>query len=256
MNEYNELSKKLKQAEDEYKNSFSEQEYKTIQTILSTRKTDLTNNELELMKRSRKLRKTIKKIKIQIDKNFQHQKLKEDSYSKLKELKNKIKNKNLLSIDLEFHEKTKVITEVGVSIFKNGNFSHHHFIVEKYYNLRNGKYIPDNKDNFNYGNSIITDLNSIKEKTKKLLKDIDFIVGQDILNDVFFINQADFSFDVKTLDTQQYFKYVSFDKQKHSLKTIIKKLLKEEPKNLHNAGNDAYYTLQCLFALTCYNFEV
>lgn len=171
---------------------------------------------------------------------------------KLKELSNKIMEANtLISIDVEQHEHSKKITEVGVSIFcaKTGKFqTTFHYIIKENYNKRNGTRVPDHKNNFNFGTSIHL---SLRELSKVLSSHIDsdcYIIGHAFSNDVEMLKEYIRFKNNQVLDTQYFAKYYFSQNRLFSLKTLLENF-EIEHSYLHNAGNDAYYTMKCLLAM-------
>ena len=109
------------------------------------------------------------------------------------ELKTKVSpTKKFFAFDTEAyeHEKDK-LTEFGWSIFNNEGTIHTecHYIVDEYYDLRNHDNVPDNKDNYRFGRSERLPLRRIEEILKTEIKGIDFIVGQGIHNDIFYLEK-------------------------------------------------------------------
>ncbi|KAL6605304.1 hypothetical protein LY90DRAFT_511992 [Neocallimastix californiae] len=174
--------------------------------------------------------------------------------------------KLFLSLDTESYEKNhNYLTEVGWIIFnKNGEIKEKkHYIVQEYLSLRNGKYVDDNKFNYNFGESITRPLNEIKLILKMNLDRVNYIVGQGIKNDICDLKKINIDLSkfkemndtLETygiIDTQDLYA-ANFFESPVSLKKGLDKFFISY-RNLHNAGNDAYYTMKYFLALLR-NFE-
>lgn len=169
----------------------------------------------------------------------------------LKELCSTISSsKKIVCIDVEQHEYTKKITEVGISTYSHETreVSTVHYIIEEYYHHRNGKRVADNKDNFNYGSSKMISIVELKDILNSHTRGACFIAGHAFSNDIQMLGEILTIKGIKILDTQYFAKYYFKDPQTFSLETLLK-TFKIYYENLHNAGNDAYYTLQCLLSM-------
>jgi len=161
--------------------------------------------------------------------------------------------KLFLSLDTESYEKNhNYLTEVGWIIFnKNGEIKEKkHYIVQEYLSLRNGKYVDDNKFNYNFGESITRPLNEIKLILKMNLDRVNYIVGQGIKNDICDLKKINIDLSkfkemndtLETygiIDTQDLYA-ANFFESPVSLKKGLDKFFISY-RNLHNAGNFYIY---------------
>ena len=174
----------------------------------------------------------------------------EKSKGKLNNLKTSLSsNKIFFSIDTEEHEFTKKILEIGITTYQLNKIESFHFIVKENYNLRNSKYVPDNKDSFNFGKSEIMNLDDIYKEVKIISDKSHYLVGHAVQNDLFFLESIGSLSFINTFDTQIYQKHLFQNKEEISLINLCKEF-EIEPENLHNAGNDAYYTMRCLIKIS------
>lgn len=180
----------------------------------------------------------------------------------------------LISVDLEaFEGNTKIITEIGLSIydpFKEAtsllpSLVNIHIILQEAHTLRNGKFVHDHKDNFLGGNSLV-----LSQKTA-----VDFIqtlftfyfqarqkdgfgaafVAHNGSGDVKWLTQMGVQIpdNYKMLDTEKIYTY-THGANGNSLGAILRRF--HIPHSfLHNAGNDAYFTLIALLKLTDPHFR-
>lgn len=171
-----------------------------------------------------------------------------DAPEKLGRLKTRIESANkLFSLDLEFHEFTKVVTEVGVTLFypQTGEIVTRHFIVKEFLKRNNRKYVPNHKHNFEFGESEILSLDEIMDILPELVDGSDFLVGHSFSNDKLFLQQCGCGQGINVLDTQTYSQFYFKEHNRMSLELICERL-EIETKYLHNAGNDSYYTMLSL----------
>lgn len=173
-----------------------------------------------------------------------------DAKNKLTKLHDKIKNSTkLFAMDLEMFEHTGDLTEVGVSIWENEELTNYHFVVKETYNLRNGRNVPDHKDDFLFGESELLPLKDIESKVYNLVQNTDYLVGHAFGNDQHFLTQSGYFGKTQVLDTQTYAPFYLLENDRHSLKRVVLGTLNEEPRCLHNGGNDAYYTMRSLLKM-------
>jgi hypothetical protein len=162
-----------------------------------------------------------------------------------------INNNTLCSLDLEYimSGKEKIITEVGIVIYNNGIQSTHHFLIEETYKRmpKNSRF--NHQDKFLFGTTKILPLEDVIEISRSLFEFSDYYVGQDFNNDSFFTRLCGCK-GKKVLDTLTYSGL--YFNEKMGLKRITQALgiANEEGSHFHNAGNDAYYTLQSLIKMS------
>lgn len=216
------------------------------------KKRPLTQEEAKISRLYGKFMSKYKKamLKLQAEKKWQEQiSLKEKSFEKLR---NKIsKAKKLFCLDIEtFERKNDKITEIGISIFtpENSELINYHYIVSENIHHRNGKFVPDNKENFLHGNSIILPLEDIVKEVNLLVQDTTYLVGHAFSNDKFFLEKCGMTKFPEVIDTQKVAKLFFEDKRNIGLE-LLSEQLELSPSFLHNAGNDTYMTMKSLFKL-------
>ena len=161
-----------------------------------------------------------------------------------------IENTKMLALDFEFDQnKDFKISECGVSTYFNGSLTHEHYIVEgnyenkKHYNLQ---------FQFNFGESKVVPLATLMAIVAEKLKQADYIAGHNITSEFLILQRYGMNLlempHIKPIDTEQLLKkhfQINFDDNTSSLTSILTKL-NIEYTNLHNAGNDAAYTMEAL----------
>ncbi|ORX49329.1 hypothetical protein BCR36DRAFT_412845 [Piromyces finnis] len=191
------------------------------------------------------------------------------SYEKPEKLQNRIKlielikekiddDKLYICLDIEAFERNHdFLTEFGWCIFKkNGEvIKKKHAIVEENKNYRNGRYVPDNRDYFKFGESQYEKLEDIYKELKNDFDKVNYLVGHGINNDIRFLkkikvdvskfkkmNSGSKIDDYGIIETMDLFSGYFLKKPVGLQKSLIK--LEIQYDKLHNAGNDAYYTMQ------------
>jgi hypothetical protein len=196
-----------------------------------------------------KLKREASKLKIENDENSRL-----DLYHSLRQpMPQNIENTKMLSVDFEFDQnKDFKISECGVSTYFNGSLTHEHYIVEgnyenkKHYNLQ---------FQFNFGESKVVPLETLMAIVAEKLKKADYIAGHNITSEFLILQRHGMNLlempHIKPIDTEQLFKkhfQTGFDDKTSSLTSILTKL-NIEYTNLHNAGNDAAYTMEALLKM-------
>lgn len=170
------------------------------------------------------------------------------------------------------------ITEIGVSIFDTRHCSDapganaeswlpkittRHLIIKEYKKLVNKKFIKGCPDKFNFGTSELVALRNVQtilanivtnptaESELSLQPRKVILVGHGLKNDTDYLKSLGFSLAAYTnvthkMDTQTL--AGGSKKTQIGLERLIL-ALGIEPENLHNAGNDAAYTLQALLLI-------
>lgn len=157
-------------------------------------------------------------------------------------LKDNFENKKIICFDIEAYEynQNKLI-ELGFAILENNKVKSKHYIIEEYYNIRNGLEIEDNKDNFLFGKSEFKSLNDSLIELEAYINDCDIIIGSGISNDLLYLKK-------KNIIIEKEFIFDSFDftfllhENGLGLKNSLH-YLKIPYKFLHNAGNDAFFNI-------------
>lgn len=168
------------------------------------------------------------------------------------------RNKPFVAIDCEAYEHGHHnITEIGIAILKPQSttvpqIDATHIIIKEHLHKRNSKYVPDNKDQFLHGTSYI-----VKEKDaigilrevldKYIVNQNGVLVGHSISSEIKYFKSLgiELPLTIQLLDTLKLHKIGRSNGG--SLGGCLK-LLGLPCSYLHNAGNDAYYTLLVLLS--------
>ncbi|OWB85522.1 hypothetical protein B5S33_g4190 [[Candida] boidinii] len=238
-----------------YRNEFLDEE------ILEPTSEEMETSEQEAaQKKKNKRKKPVDPVKVEFNKKF----------LKIDEIIHLISNRKvkLLSIDMEWHEYSNKLTEVGFSFYdptyqKLSIMPHivsHHIIIEETQYSNNENHVPNNKKNFiGCGPSFIVKKSNAGRTMKSILNNILSIessitneklpvcfVGHNPIADFMElkdlgVNLLDYE-NVSFIDTQNLWLSMHESITKSSLTFVLNKL--NIPHSfLHNAANDSYYTL-------------
>lgn len=170
---------------------------------------------------------------------------------------------NLVSCDAEWHEVTKKgekrkILEIGLTIIhssaiydvargEHSAITAHHLVIDDYYALRNGKRVPDNKDNFNFGESTRVNLDEAGGMIADILEQLDdpiVLVAHGLPGDLSILKSLGIGsewFGARLLDTACAFASLLSLTQSPSCERMLNHF-DIGHYNMHNAGNDSWYT--------------
>ncbi|KAG0004582.1 hypothetical protein BGZ65_000106 [Modicella reniformis] len=131
-----------------------------------------------------------------------------------------------ISVDIESYERDHSrILEIGWSIWdsREHKIADKHYAISDYQHLKNGKYVPDRRDRFSFGQTV----------DEGYLRQMGIVFPETMIK-----------FDTLNLNV---------GRTGNATKTGLGKLLDEleiENYSLHNAGNDAHYTMELFLCLT------
>lgn len=167
----------------------------------------------------------------------------------------------LFCIDVEAWEvNTKIVTELGIAIFDPRkqanalmpNITLIHIIIRENMKRKNGRFVPEHSHNYNGKTTYILSQVEAVKFVQSLIQYyfIDllhkrqcYLVGHDVRGDIEWMRKLGIHFpkDTSSLDTQKIYA-ASHGMNGASLKNALRSA--DIPHAfLHNAGNDAYYTL-------------
>ncbi|CAG8617597.1 5097_t:CDS:2 [Paraglomus occultum] len=192
-----------------------------------------------------------------------------DAYEKARELYNE-KKYLFISVDVESYERDhSCILEVGWSIYdarkdksddpESKPYLDRHFCATEYRHLKNGKFVPDMKDKYMFGETVWANLNSIADQLRGDLNETEkgtvVFVGHDTKTDVKYLESIGIFVErdiepAGTFDTaEMYAARTGKATERMNLGRTCDEM-NIENYCLHNAGNDAHYTL-LLFIELC-----
>lgn len=174
-----------------------------------------------------------------------------------------IEGTNILTCVFIFHlvyeSNHSLILEIGYTLYDKSSqsMSCSHFIIKENLCVRNGKYCPDRREHFNFGKSELIGLDAAIDRLRHLLAVQDLcLVGHNIAADINYLkSHINLRSNLHIFDTQTTFKHLELSLTNSNLENILKSY-SIDYSNLHNAGNDAYYTLAAflkMVQLPCLN---
>ncbi|KXJ97614.1 hypothetical protein Micbo1qcDRAFT_200276 [Microdochium bolleyi] len=186
-------------------------------------------------------------------------------------------NVRFVCLDVEaFEFNTNLVTEFGFAVLdtediigvapgENGKnwiaaMKGYHFRITEYTHLKNKRFVKGCPERFNFGPSSFVSLRDMASVTSRVLGDSNapetcpvVLVGHDILGDLKYLLKVNFNIwnvphVIDEVDTQVMFRRVQRSNNGRSLVAACDSV-DIETKDLHNAGNDAHYTLAAMVAM-------
>ncbi|KAF9287077.1 hypothetical protein BGZ88_008767 [Linnemannia elongata] len=171
-----------------------------------------------------------------------------------------------ISVDIESHEHNHDrILEIGWSIWDSGvhKFMDKHYAITDYRHLKNGKFVADRRDRFMFGETVWENLQgsiaAFQQDLEKAVRRNEHgrfvLIAHDMTSDMKYLSGMGVTFPEGMIQ----FDTVEMNAARvgdSNTKTGLGKLLDElEIENycLHNAGNDAHYTLELFLWLVRHN---
>lgn len=163
-----------------------------------------------------------------------------------------INTERLMSLDFEFFgvgSATQIenISEAGIATLRNGVINYNHYIISQPERIKSEKKIKlQNK--FNFGDSIVINFNDFESLLSNELSKTDYLIAHSVNTEVNILKRSKINVKniklLDTLDLQKNFETLN----KLSLKNHL--IYHDIPfHHLHNAGNDAAYTLKLVIKM-------
>jgi len=164
-----------------------------------------------------------------------------------------INNRKIVAIDFEYNpkrtstEKFNFIScsECGVTILENNQIKHYHFFIENGSHKQGiAKHL---KDKFEFGQTEVVTSDQLKIKLNEIFKGADYMLCHGMEIEYTILNRNGIKIEnmnIQILDTLHMFKNLATGNELNSyrLKDIVRSC-NMKTTNLHNAGNDAAYTM-------------
>ena len=166
----------------------------------------------------------------------------------------------VVSIDFEFSlnktDNTCLVTECGISTSESGVITPQHYLIKDNH-LQKSKYVIGRQQTFAFGETKIVEESLIPEILKLSLENADIVVFHEKREDDEILKNYGINLEdednMLVMDTQWCYKKHFMNPEEKMKGIAIEDLLeglKIPAKDLHNAGNDAYYTLQLLLKMS------
>jgi hypothetical protein len=169
------------------------------------------------------------------------------------------KSNRIMAIDFEFDSnKDWTILECGMAIFKDGVISYEHYIVND--TIGENHYPKDVSNKFLFGNSQFVTVQELLIIVKDRLLNVDYLIGHSVSSEHIVLKHHGIDIlsidNLKVIDSQGLMKsrfnfYFENMKNKSVSLSNMLHILKIEHNSLilHNAGNDAAYTLMAVLQM-------
>lgn len=198
----------------------------------------------ELLKNIKKQQKLVileEQIKIKKENDFK-------IFDNMTNLNRNFSNKKILALDFEFFIKKDyhIISELGISILENNQVISYHYLIDGNYQLKKNKSL---QNKFDFGETKIINENDLINTIYHHLKNVDFLLLHEQREEIAILKELKINnISAQILDTQLMYKRYFKSKGNNDGKSLEELLAvnKVNYKHLHNAGNDAYYTLQLM----------
>ena len=162
-----------------------------------------------------------------------------------------------VAIDVEAYEGGNDVLEVGLACIATSDvwprrlIKSSHWIVEDNLHLHNGRYVPDHRDRFNFGLSQkipAANICSVLDESfdEMASNSTNFLIGHTIQSDIKWLSQVGINILSKIesiCDVAGAFQAINNRHQPMSLANMLE-FYSLSAHHLHNAGNDASYTLE------------
>lgn len=179
-----------------------------------------------------------------------HEKLKKRLYSPLP---NTIYSSKLIAIDFEYDQnKNHLIFECGITKYLNGQFQYEHYLIEENYKNKKDYAL---QLQFHFGTSVVVSMENLLVILNNALTETDYLIGHCVFSEYLVLKHHGLDIlefeQLKCMDTQKIFNaHFIFNPQHTNISLInLLSLFNITPENLHNAGNDAAYTMIALIKM-------
>ena len=168
----------------------------------------------------------------------------------------------VIALDLEAWEFDNArITELGFTVYEpaSNKLTPYHYIIQENAHHKNGSLVPDHRDRFITGNSIHSSLlDAFNVLSGLMSQGYVALVGHGIQSDLNMILDSGLpklpSERVVQIDTQMLFLQIDRAADQSRLEDVLKHF-KIPHRFLHNAGNDAFYTMMVVLRIAGIDLE-
>jgi|SRR5690554_309879 len=154
----------------------------------------------------------------------------------------------IIGIDCEMFEfDQSKTTEIGIGRISKSGIRVEHIIISDYYNLRNSKRVPDNKNNFIYGSSTQMTLHDAELYVGDVFGRAKYVYGHALKGDLEQVGAkvpGQLRFDTSTLHMKLIVAKEGIHKSRRARLSRLCEIYTPELNDTpyHNAGNDIYVT--------------
>lgn len=160
----------------------------------------------------------------------------------INEMPTDVEEKRIVSIDFEFSNKKDLITEMGMTVKQGDNMISKHYLIDTAYESKSDSGL---QRRFRFGKTEIITLDKMKELIKSQLELADYALFHSHQEDLRLFNIHGIWLNefkqLQVIDTQKLER-----KQRPLHEMLTDYGIEYTKKELHNSGNDAYYTVKLL----------
>lgn len=168
-------------------------------------------------------------------------------------LPNSISSSKLVAIDFEYDQnKNHLIFECGITKYANGQLQYEHYLIEENYKNKKDYEL---QLQFQFGKSTIVSMENLFVILNSVLKETDYLIGHCVFSEYLVLKYHGLDiFEFKQLtcmDTQKiYNAHFIFNPQYSQISLLnLLSIFDISPEHLHNAGNDAAYTMMAFMKM-------
>ncbi len=223
-----------------------------------------------------KLHKIYSKLKTKRAKAIKARDIVKSSFKRRDHLAEVLSTETVMFLDVEMYERNiRTITEIGFTIVANGEVKDvQHFIIEEFINKRNKAFVPDHKDDFDFGKSQTMSLASAIHAVASNIRfsgttGITHLIGHNIRDDISALTRTKKcnkgaprdlvdsinELGVRYIDTALVSRFISESPNRVGIKRCLD-LFEIDHRHLHNAGNDSYYNWLVAKNMTTFKKQV
>lgn len=162
-------------------------------------------------------------------------------------------SRKLITIDFEYDQnKNHLIFECGITKYFHGELQYEHYLIEENYKNKKDYEL---QLQFKFGKSIVVSMENLLVILNDVLTETDCLIGHCVFSEYLVLKHHGLDIfeykHLKCMDTQKIFNSHFINHSQNSQISLINllSLFDITPENLHNAGNDAAYTMMAFLKM-------
>lgn len=164
-----------------------------------------------------------------------------------------ISSRKLITIDFEYDQnKNHLIFECGVTKYFNGELQYEHYLIEENYKNKKDYEL---QLQFKFGKSVVVSMENLLVILNDVLTETDCLIGHCVFSEYLVLKHHGLDIfeykQLKCMDTQKIFNSHFINHSQNSQISLLNllSLFDITPEHLHNAGNDAAYTMMAFLKM-------
>lgn len=161
--------------------------------------------------------------------------------------------RKLITIDFEYDQnKNHLIFECGITKYFNGELQYEHYLIEENYKNKKDYEL---QLQFKFGKSVVVTMESLLVILNNVLTDTDCLIGHCVFSEYLVLKHHGLDIfqykNLKCMDTQKIFNshFINYSQNSQISLINLLSLFDITPEHLHNAGNDAAYTMMAFLKM-------